>query len=59
MNLEDLSSSKPMNHGESSNLGSGVVISTVLGACTLISVVTVILLLLMYTRRKRRVNKTK
>ena len=62
MNLEALSSSIPMNttdHGEGSNLGTGVVISTVLGACTLILVVTVILLLLIYTRRKRRVNKTK
>ena len=64
MNLEALSSNIPMNttdHGESSNLGPGVIITTVtvLGVCTLILIVAVILLLLMYTRRKRRVNKTK
>ena len=59
MNLDALSSSIPMNYGENSDLESGVIISTVLGACTLILIVTVILLLLIYTRRKRRINKTK
>ena len=47
----------PTSPGESNNLG--VIIGTLLGACVAILTVVIILILMAYTRSKRKAAKTK